>query len=95
MRTGTRPRRKTAGKAICRLSGDDPVSLPHRFNESLKYEHLYREEIADAVALTEEVEAYRKIYNEIRPHEALRCRTPLAVHLAEPNLFETQSVQKS
>jgi hypothetical protein len=41
------------------------------------------------------VEAYRKIYNEIRPHEALRCRTPLAVHLAEPNLFETQSVQKS
>jgi putative transposase len=66
-----------------------------RFNESLKYEHLYREEIADAVALTEEVEAYRKIYNQIRPHEALGFRTPLAAHLAEPNLFEAQSVQKS
>jgi putative transposase len=66
-----------------------------RFNESLKYEHLYREEIADAVALTEEVERYRKIYNETRPHEALAFRTPLAAHLEEPNLFEAQSVQES
>jgi transposase InsO family protein len=66
-----------------------------RFNESLKYEHLYREEIADAQALGEAVERFRDIYNEIRPHEAIGFLTPLAVHLAEPNLFEGESVQET
>lgn len=42
-----------------------------RFNGSLKYEHVYREEIADAAVLTEEVERFREIYNRVRPHEAL------------------------
>ena len=66
-----------------------------RFNESLKYEHLYREEIADAQALGEAVERFRDIYNGIRPHEAIGFLTPLAVHLAEPNLFEGESVQET
>jgi putative transposase len=46
-----------------------------RFNGSLKYEHLYRLEIPDAIALAAEAEAYRTIYNEIRPHEALDFAT--------------------
>jgi len=66
-----------------------------RFNGSLKYEHLYREEIADAQALVEQVELFREIYNQIRPHEALGFLTPVAVHLAEPNLFLPESVQES
>jgi transposase InsO family protein len=65
-----------------------------RFNGSLKYEHLYREEIADAQALVEQVEAYRDLYNRIRPHEAIGFLTPIAVHLTEPNLSEAESVQE-
>lgn len=42
-----------------------------RFNGSLKYEHLYREEIADVLALDEQIRTYRELYNWVRPHEAL------------------------
>jgi transposase InsO family protein len=66
-----------------------------RFNESLKFEHLYREEIADALALAEQVEQFRAIYNDVRPHEALGYLTPMSVHLAEPNLLDPESVQKT
>jgi len=66
-----------------------------RFNGSLKYEHLYREEVTDALTLAREVERYRRIYNGIRPHEALGFLTPMAVHLGEPNLFRAESVQES
>jgi transposase InsO family protein len=40
-----------------------------RFNESIKYEHLFRLEIPDAITLADEAEAFRRLYNEIRPHE--------------------------
>jgi transposase InsO family protein len=66
-----------------------------RFNGSLKYEHLYREEITDAQVLAEQVERFREIYNRIRPHEAIGFLTPAAVHLSEPNLSQTESVQES
>jgi transposase InsO family protein len=66
-----------------------------RFNQTLKYEHLYREEIADAQALVEHVERFRQIYNQIRPHEAIGFLTPEVVHLSEPNLFQAESVQES
>jgi transposase InsO family protein len=38
-----------------------------RFYRSLKYEHLYREEIRDAIELDEQVKSYRDTYNLIRP----------------------------
>jgi transposase InsO family protein len=66
-----------------------------RFNGSLKYEHLYREEITDAQALAEQVERFREIYNRIRPHEAIGFLTPKVVHLSEPNLFQAESVKES
>jgi putative transposase len=73
-----------------------------RFNESIKYEHLYRLEIPDAFTLAQEAEAYRALYNEIRPHEALDFATPLSAYLAEPpegrsesHLFGPQSVHES
>ena len=69
--------------------------MVERFNGSLKYEHLYREEIPDATTLTEAVERFREIYNRIRPHEAIGFLTPLAVHLSEPNLSEAESVQRT
>lgn len=48
---------------------------------SLKYEHLYRLEIDDGYQLGVEVEAYRQLFNQIRPHEAIGMRRPLDVHL--------------
>jgi transposase InsO family protein len=56
-----------------------------RFNQSLKYEHLYRHEITDGQALAEEVEIYRDLYNRVRPHEALSLTPPLETYLAEPS----------
>jgi hypothetical protein len=55
-----------------------------RFNGSIKYEHLYRLEIPDAVALADEAEAYRRLYNEVRPHESLDFATPLSRYLKDP-----------
>jgi transposase InsO family protein len=55
-----------------------------RFNGSLKYEHLYRLEIPDALALAEEAAAFQRLYNEIRPHETLDFDTPLSRYLAPP-----------
>jgi putative transposase len=69
-----------------------------RFNGSIKYEHLYRLEIPDAIALAQETEAYRRLYNEIRPHESLDFATPLSRYLADPaesHLFEPERVQDS
>ena len=66
-----------------------------RFYRSLKYECLYREEIADAIELEEAVLAYRDLYNQVRPHESLGQITPMSVYLADPNLFEAETVQKT
>lgn len=68
-----------------------------RFNQSLKYEHLYREEIADVAALLDETAAYVEVYNTVRPHESLDFRTPMACYLAHPasHLSEPESVQDS
>lgn len=68
-----------------------------RFNGSLKYEHLYRLEIPDALTLADQSEAYRALDNAIRPHEALDFATPLSRYLEppEPHLFQPESVQDS
>ena len=69
-----------------------------RFNGSIKYEHLFRLEIPDAITLADEAEAFRRLYNEVRPHESLDFATPLSAYLAEPdkpNLFGPESVQVS
>jgi putative transposase len=77
-----------------------------RFNRSLKYEHLYREEIGDVIALDEHILAYRELYNWVRPHEALGFVAPMVRYLAEPrdepaagppgpHLSEAESVQVS
>jgi hypothetical protein len=55
-----------------------------RLRRSLKYEHLYQREIANAAELAEEVTAYLRLYNEIRPYEsrALEPRSvPVETHL--------------
>lgn len=66
-----------------------------RFYRSLKYDHLYRLEIPNALALGEEVQHYLDVYNRIRPHESLGQLPPASCYLAEPNLFRAESVQKT
>lgn len=48
------------------------------------YEQLYREEIADVLALQEAIDAYRELYNWIRPHETLGQLAPMVRYLGEP-----------
>ncbi len=52
---------------------------------SLKYEHLYRLEIDDGHQFGLEVEAYRQLFNQVRPHEAIGMRRPIDVHLEAIN----------
>lgn len=52
-----------------------------RFFGSLKYDHLYREEIRDGAQLMDAVAEYLRMYNHRRPHEALAFRTPHEVYL--------------
>jgi transposase InsO family protein len=69
-----------------------------RFFGTLKYDHLYREEIAEVVTLVAEVEAFRLIYNTVRPHETLGDVPPMARYLSESSeshLFPAGSVQDS
>jgi len=54
-----------------------------RYIGSAKYEHLYRVEISDGLALALELDAYRDIYNRVRPHEAIGFATPLNHYLTE------------
>ena len=51
---------------------------------SLKYEHLYRVDIPDGPTLHTEVEAYREIFNWIRPHEAIGMMRPMDHYLNAP-----------
>lgn len=48
-----------------------------RFVQSVKYEHLYREELQDGAMVVAAVERYRLLYNAVRPHETLGQHTPL------------------
>jgi len=48
--------------------------------QSLKYEHLYRQQIDDALDLVREAETFRVEFNTIRPHEALSWNRPADVH---------------
>ena len=89
------------------IAGHDIVAGPdgrvvERFNQSLKYEHLYREEIATVLGLGEHTDAYRELYNWVRPHEAIGFLAPMVRYLAEPlarhpepNLSEPETVQIS
>jgi transposase InsO family protein len=59
---------------------------------TLKYEQLYRHDIADGLDLARHVETQRHIFNTRRPHEALDWRYPLDVYLtAIPNFPDPKS----
>ena len=55
-----------------------------RWTGSLKYDHLYREEVPTGWILGQQCEAYRRTYNQVRPHESLAFATPESAYLAPP-----------
>ena len=57
-----------------------------RWFEALKYERLYREEIATGIDLAAHVTDFLTEYNAVRPHEALDWRRPLDAYLTDPTL---------
>lgn len=57
-----------------------------RWTGTLKYDHLYREDIPSGWILGQHCAYYREIYNRVRPHESLNFSTPELVHLAEPTV---------
>lgn len=55
-----------------------------RWTGSLKYDQLYREEIPTGWVLGQQCEAYRRTYNQVRPHESLAFATPESAYLLAP-----------
>ena len=58
--------------------------MTERFFEAIKYEHLYRRDIASGPELADHTATYRTIYNTIRPHQAIAMTRPLQRHRQTP-----------
>ena len=67
-----------------------------RWIETLKYEHLYRHDIASGVELADHVAEFIDEYNAIRPHQALDQKPPLTAYLRartlKPNPPKTEQI---
>ena len=68
-----------------------------RFFGALKYERLYRHDIADGVELAHHVRDFQTIYNSIRPHEAIGMARPLERYRQTPttNIPDPESVSEA
>ena len=55
-----------------------------RYHGAIQIEHLWRELPADGTEMTRMVDAFRHLYNHIRPHEALAGDRPIERYLADP-----------
>ena len=56
-----------------------------RYHGAIQIEHLWRQLPADGAEMTEMVEAFRQLYNHIRPHETLAGDRPVERYLADPS----------
>ena len=70
-----------------RHTAPETNGVVERYIESVTYEHLYRHEIPDGPALALHLDAYRDIYNRIRPHEAIGFDTPQPIPHRNPNTY--------
>jgi transposase InsO family protein len=59
------------------------IGMLERFNESQKYERIYRREYTDPIDAELDLEAYRIKYNTYRPHEALGYNIPVNYYKLE------------
>ena len=67
-----------------------------RWIGTLKYEHLYRHDIANGIDLADHVTAFTDTYNATRPHQALNQKPPLDAYLGartpQPNPPKTEQI---
>ena len=56
-----------------------------RYHGAIQIEELWRELPADGAEMTTRVEAFRQLYNTIRPHETLAGARPIERYLADPD----------
>ncbi|MCC7201977.1 MAG: transposase family protein [Nitrospirae bacterium] len=56
------------------------IGMLERFNESQKYERIYRREYTDPIDAEMDLEVYRIKYNTYRPHEALGYDVPANIY---------------
>ena len=70
--------------------------VEHWIGTTLKYEHLYRHDIASGVDLADHVTAFTDTYNATRPHQALNQKPPLDAYLQartpQPNPPNTEQI---
>jgi transposase InsO family protein len=59
------------------------IGMLERFNQSQKYERIYRREYADPIDAEIDLEAYRMKYNTYRPHQALGYDVPANLYKLE------------
>jgi transposase InsO family protein len=56
-----------------------------RYHGAIQIEDLWRDLPADGADMTTRVEAFRQLYNHIRPHENLAGARPIDRYLADPD----------
>ena len=56
-----------------------------RYHGAIQIEHLWRQLPADGVQMTQMVQAFRQLYNHVRPHETLAGARPIERYLADPD----------
>lgn len=66
-----------------------------RYHGAIKVECLWRQLPADGAEMAEQVEAFRRLYNEVRPHEALDGRRPIDAYLSAPDRSTTEDNEPS
>ena len=57
-----------------------------RYHGAIKIEHLWRQLPADGAEMTSMVDAFRQLYNHVRPHETLAGARPIEAYLADPHI---------
>jgi transposase InsO family protein len=60
-----------------------------RYHGAIKIEQLWRELPADGAEMTSMVQAFRQLYNHVRPHETLADDRPIERYLANPDNTST------
>ncbi|HEX4344034.1 MAG TPA: integrase core domain-containing protein [Solirubrobacteraceae bacterium] len=56
-----------------------------RYHGAIQIEDLWRDLPADGAEMTTRVEAFRQLYNHVRPHETLAGARPIERYLADPD----------
>lgn len=70
---------RDCGQTLSAVGKPQGMGRVERFNRSVKEQALVWEDLADGVELQDALDAYRRYYNEARPHAALGYRTPLSL----------------